>query len=68
MKYKKVLPGILMLLTIPSSVACVRVDTGSILPTFGEQILDLVEVYEIGLISAAEFQILRRALIRALGR
>lgn len=68
MKYKKVLPGILMLLLILSNVACVRVDTGSTLPTFGEQILDLVEVYEIGLISDAEFQILRRALIRGLGR
>ena len=51
MKYKKVLPGILMLLTILSSVACVRVDTGSTLPTSGEQILDLVGVHEIGLIS-----------------
>ena len=68
MKYKKVLPGILMLLLILSSVACLRVDTGSTSPTFGEQILDLVEVYEIGLISDAEFQILRRALIRDLGR
>ena len=68
MKYKRVLPGILMVLLTLSSVACVRVDAGSPPPTFGRQILDLVETHENGLISDEEFQSLRRTLIRSMGR
>jgi len=60
MKYKVLLPRFMMLLLTLSNVACVRVDAGSTLPTFGEQLLDLVETQE--------FQSLRRTLIRNMGR
>ncbi len=68
MKYKKILPRFLFLMLVLSSVGCVRVDAGSTIPTFGEQIFDLVEAQENGLISDEEFQSLRGALIRNMGR
>lgn len=68
MKYHRVLPGVLMVLLTLSSIACVRVDAGSTQPTFGQQILDLAEAHENGLISDEEFQSLRRTLIRNMGR
>ncbi len=68
MKYKVLLPRFLMLLLTLSSVACVRVDAGNTVPTFGDQIFDLVEAHENGLISDEQFQSLRRTLIRNMGR
>ncbi|MCZ6504110.1 MAG: hypothetical protein O6945_16560 [Gammaproteobacteria bacterium] len=68
MKYKKILPRFLFLMLVLSSVGCVRVDAGSTIPTVGARIFDLVEAHENGLISDEEFQSLRRALIRNMGR
>jgi len=44
------------------------VDAGNSLPTFGEQILDLVTAHESGVISDDEFKVLRGNLIRSFGR
>ncbi len=48
--------------------ACVRVDTGVNAPTFGQQIIDLVDARENGLIDETEYQLLRDKLIRSFGR
>lgn len=57
-----------LLLLMLASVGCVHVSTGGHLPTFGEQISDLVSANERGLLSDDEFQQLRGELIRSFGR
>ncbi len=63
MKFK-----ILVLVLVLFNTGCVRVDAGNKLPTFGEQILDLVTAHESGVISDDEFRVLRGNLIRSFGR
>lgn len=45
---------------------CVRVDIGEHAPTLGDQLIDLYEAREMGAITQAEFEDLRRRLVRAL--
>ena len=54
---------ILMLVTLLTLSSCVRVQTGSIAPTIGRQVIDLVKAKELGAISEEEF---RKARLRVL--
>ncbi|MBL4679480.1 MAG: hypothetical protein JKY88_02005 [Pseudomonadales bacterium] len=50
---------ILMILLIQGASACVRVDTGTNMPTIGDQIIDLVKAKNMGVITEEEFKQLR---------
>ncbi|MEX0942139.1 MAG: SHOCT domain-containing protein [Pseudomonadales bacterium] len=45
---------------------CVRVDIGEHAPTLGDQLLDLYEARELGAITEAEFERLRRRLVSSI--
>ena len=55
---------LLFVMVILLTSGCVRVDLGETMPTIGEQILDLTDAYENGVISEDEFKRLRRKVLR----
>jgi hypothetical protein len=57
--------GLLLLALALNLSGCVRVDTGSPVPTLGEQILDLAKARERGVISDDEFARLRVELLQS---
>lgn len=63
MKFNKILA---VLSAIVLLHGCVRVDVGEHAPSLGRQLIDLYEARELGAITEAEFEDLRRRLVRAL--
>jgi hypothetical protein len=57
--------GLLLLALTLNLSGCVRVDTGSPVPTLGEQLLDLAKARERGVISDDEFARLRVELLQS---
>jgi len=57
--------GLLLLALTLNLSGCVRVDTGSPVPTLGEQIMDLAKAHERGAISQEEFARLRIELLQS---
>jgi hypothetical protein len=57
--------GLLLLALTLNLSGCVRVDTGSPVPTLGEQIMDLAKAHERGAISQEEFARLRIVLLQS---
>ena len=58
MKFNIKLVLVLSLLTLMQG--CIRVDTGTTVPTIGDQIIDLARAKQSGLISEEEFRQLKR--------
>ena len=58
----------LILLVAVLATGCVRVDIGDNLPTLGEQLQDLDNAKELGLVDEEEFRKLRKQLITRLIR
>lgn len=56
----------ILILVITLGSGCVRVDTGDALPTLGDQILDLDQARQSGLISEQEFQSTRRKILASI--
>ena len=54
-----------ILLVLFSVTSCVRVETGNVMPTMGEQVIDLVKAKEIGAITEEEFKKARLRLLAA---
>ena len=56
----------IILLLVVLCTGCVRVDTGDVIPTLGEQIMDLAKARESGVISDEEFRSMKRRLFASL--
>ncbi|MFT7685629.1 MAG: hypothetical protein ACI9FB_000972 [Candidatus Azotimanducaceae bacterium] len=50
---------LILVLAVLMTSACIQVDTGSKIPTIGDQIVDLVKANKLGVISDEEFRQLR---------
>ena len=59
---------ILILALILTTAGCVRVYTGNNMPTFGNQIVDLVDARQSGVISTEEYNELRKRLMKTMLR
>ena len=63
MKFKRLLFSLVL---VGLACSCVRVETGDVEPTIGEQMIDLVRAREVEAISDEEFKKMRRKVLTIL--
>ena len=58
----------LVLTLILAATGCVRINSSNSMPTFGGQIVDLVDAHKSGIITTGEYNELRKRLMRTMLR
>jgi hypothetical protein len=68
MKFSSLALILILSALILSTSGCVRINTGNNIPTFGKQIVDLVDAHQSGVITTEEYNELRKRLMRTMLR